>query len=296
MIMNTSTANPTSADPADSAPGRVGRNSEARFLTTHWSVVLAAGRADTARAAAALEQLCQNYWRPLYAYVRRRGHPPEDAADLTQEFFRRLLERQSLAAVHPDTGRFRSFLLAAMNHFLSDEWDKARAQKRGGARVITVDFSEAEMWLAGAGMASQAPEQVYERQWALALLETVYQRLEAEQAREGKAGVFGLLRPTLAGRSDAQPYAELARQLRMSEGAVRVAVHRLRQRYRALLRGVIADTVAEASFDALVFVPVLWSTRVFFPPDYPPRRRQGWGWATAAAALLGALLGAGHPF
>ena len=183
----------------------------------------------------------------IYAYVRRRGHTSEDAADLTQEFFQRLLERQSLAAVHPDKGRFRSFLLAAMNHFLSDEWDKARAQKRGGARVITVDFSEAEAWLAGAGVASQAPEQVYERQWALALLDTVYQRLEAEQAQEGKASMFAVLRPTLAGRREAQPYAELARQLRMSKGAVRVAVHRLRQRYRDLLRIVIADTVAEDS-------------------------------------------------
>ena len=236
-----------SGEGAARGAGRAGRNSEARFLTTHWSVVLAAGRADTTRAAAALEKLCQTYWRPLYAYVRRRGRAPEDAADLTQEFFRRLLERQSLAGVHPDKGRFRSFLLAAMNHFLSDEWDKARAQKRGAAQVITVDFSEAEAWLAGAGAAFQAPEQVYERQWALALLDAVYQRLEAEQAQEGKAGAFAVLRPTLAGRREAQPYAELAHQLQMSEGAVRVAVHRLRHRYRDLLRAVIADTVADAS-------------------------------------------------
>jgi RNA polymerase sigma factor (sigma-70 family) len=225
----------------------VAHPSDAWFGTTHWSVVLTAGRSDTPRAQAALEKLCQTYWRPLYAYVRRRGHTPEDAADLTQEFFRRLLERNAVAGVQPEKGRFRSFLLAAINHFLSDEWDKARAQKRGAGRVIHLDFSEGETRLAGLAAEMPTPEQAYERQWALALLEEVYQQLAGEHQAQGKAALFATLRPTLAGGRETQPYGELARQLEMTEGAVRVAVHRLRQRYRELLRAAIADTVAEAS-------------------------------------------------
>ena len=221
------------------------RPSDAWFCTTHWSVVLTAGRNDTPRAQAALEKLCRVYWRPLYAYARRRGHSPEDAADLTQGFFRRLLERQSLADVHPDKGRFRSFLLAAMNHFLSDAWDKARAKKRGAAQVIAVDFSKLETQLAGLAGEAPTPEQAYERQWALALLDEVYQRLEREHREHGKTELFAALRPALAGSREAQPYSELARRLALSEGAIRVAVHRLRQRYRQVLREVIADTVAE---------------------------------------------------
>jgi RNA polymerase sigma-70 factor (ECF subfamily) len=221
------------------------RPSEAWFGTTHWSVVLAAGHGDTPRTQAALERLCRVYWRPLYAYVRRRGYSPEDAADLTQDFFCRLLERQSLAEVSPEKGRFRSFLLAAMNHFLSDAWDKARAQKRGAERVISVDISELETRLAGLAAEGHTPEQAYERQWALALLDEVYQRLEREHHAAGKAELFAALRPALAGSRETQPYAKLSRQLGLGEGAIRVAVHRLRQRYRQVLREVIADTVAE---------------------------------------------------
>jgi RNA polymerase sigma-70 factor (ECF subfamily) len=207
--------------------------------------VLTAGRSDTSRARPALESLCRVYWRPLYAYVRRRGFSPHDAADLTQEFFFRLLERQSLAQVDPAKGRFRSFLLAAMNHFLSDAWDKARAQKRGAARVISVDLTELETQLADPAAEEQTPEQAYERQWALALLDEVYQRLEREHQAQGKAEWFAALRPALAGSRETQPYRELGRQLRLSEGAIRVAVHRLRLRYRQVLREVIADTVTE---------------------------------------------------
>jgi RNA polymerase sigma-70 factor (ECF subfamily) len=221
------------------------RRSDAWFGTTHWSVVLAAGRSDTPRAHAALEKLCSVYWRPLYAYVRRSGYSPQDAADLTQEFFYRLLERRSLADVKPEKGRFRSFLLAAMNHFLSDAWDKARAQKRGAERVIGVDISELETQLAGVSAEGQTPEQAYERQWALALLDEVYQRLQREHQAHGKADLFEALRPALAGSRETQPYRELSRQLGLDEGAIRVAVHRLRQRYRKVLREVIAETVAE---------------------------------------------------
>ena len=214
------------------------------FVTTHWSVVLTAGRQDTTRARAALENLCQTYWPPLYAYVRRRGHSPEDAQDLTQAFFARLLERNAMAAVAPEKGRFRSFLLASMNHFLSDEWDKARAQKRGGGKVIPLDLQSAETRLGEIPVENFTPEKAFEHRWAITLLEQVYQRLGEEYRAEGKGALFNALRTTLAGASDAAPYAELAQQLDMSEGAVKVAVHRLRQRYRGLLRDTIADTVS----------------------------------------------------
>jgi RNA polymerase sigma factor (sigma-70 family) len=214
------------------------------FVTTHWSVVLTAGRSDTTRARAALESLCRTYWPPLYAYVRRRGHAPADAQDLTQAFFARLLEREAVAGVTPDKGRFRSFLLTSLNHFLADEWDKARAQKRGGGQVITHDWQSVETQLGEMPADRFTPEKAYERRWALTLLEQVYQRLEEEYRAAGKDALFAALRVTLAGKSDAAPYAELARQLDLSEGAVKVAVHRLRQRYRARLRDTIADTVS----------------------------------------------------
>ncbi len=214
------------------------------FVTTHWSVVLTAGRSNTTRARAALENLCQTYWHPLYAYVRRRGYSPEDAQDLTQAFFAKLLERNAVASVAPEKGRFRSFLLASMNHFLADEWDKARAQKRGSGKVISLDLQSAETRLGEIPVENFSPEKAFEHRWAITLLEQVYQRLGEEYRGEGKGVLFDVLRATLAGASDAAPYVELARQLDMSEGAVKVAVHRLRQRYRALLRDTIADTVS----------------------------------------------------
>jgi RNA polymerase sigma factor (sigma-70 family) len=214
------------------------------FVTTHWSVVLTAARSDTTRARAALEYLCQTYWYPLYAYVRWRGHSPEDAQDLTQSFFARLLKRNAVAGVAPEKGRFRSFLLASMNHFLSDEWDKARAQKRGAGKVISLDLQSAETRLGEIPVENFTPEKAFEHRWAITLLEQVYQRLGEEYRTQGKTVLFDTLRTTLAGASDAAPYAELARQLDMTEGAVKVAVHRLRQRYRALLRDTIADTVS----------------------------------------------------
>ncbi len=214
------------------------------FVTTHWSVVLTAARSDTTRARAALENLCQAYWHPLYAYMRRRGYSPADAQDLTQEFFARLLERNAVASVAPEKGRFRSFLLASMNHFLADEWDKAQAQKRGGGKVISLDLQSAEMRLGEMPVENFTPEKAFEHRWAITLLEQVYQRLGEEYRAQGKGTLFDALRLTLAGASDAAPYAELARQLEVSEGAVKVAVHRLRQRYRALLRDTIADTVS----------------------------------------------------
>ena len=216
-------------------------------MTTHWSVVLAAARSDTTHARAALATLCQIYWPPLYAFVRRRGSSIEDAEDLTQAFFAHLLERNAVATVTPDKGRFRSFLLASLNHFLSDEWDKARAQKRGGGKVVSLDTQSAESWLSEQPSENLTPEMVFELRWAITLLEQVYRRLEEEHRQQGKAALFDALRTALSGPGNSAPYAELAGQLGMSEGAVKVAVHRLRQRYRVLLRETIAETVASAA-------------------------------------------------
>ncbi len=207
--------------------------------------MVSAGRNDTTRARDALAKLCQSYWFPLYAYVRRRGHCPEDAQDLTQEFFARLLERNWVADADQEKGRFRSFLLSAMNHFLADEWDKARAQKRGGgAPALPLQFDTAETRYGIEPADNVTPERSFERRWALTLLEEVLKRLQAEYEREGKADMFAALNPCLVGERTAQPYAELARQLATSEAAVKSAVHRLRQRYRQLLRDEIAQTVA----------------------------------------------------
>jgi RNA polymerase sigma-70 factor (ECF subfamily) len=215
------------------------------FLTTHWSVVLAAGSGDTTGARHALEKLCQTYWYPLYAYVRRRNFSPPDAEDLTQEFFARFLEHDWVANADREKGRFRSFLLSAMNHFLANEWDKARAQKRGGgAHPLPLQFDTAETRYCREPAESVTPEQHFEQRWALTLLETVTRRLGAEYEQTGKAELFAALSPCLVGDRTAQPYEELAKKLALSEGAVKSAVHRLRQRYRQILREEIASTVA----------------------------------------------------
>ena len=214
------------------------------FVTTRWSVVRAAGGSDTTSARAALEKLCRTYWYPLYAYVRRRGHSPEDAQDLTQEFFARLLEGQSLAGADPELGRFRSFLLTCMNHFLTDEWKKAKAKKRGGGReMLSLDWAAAEERFDLEPADNSAPDRIFEKQWALALLAEVLNRLEMEYQQEGKTELFAALKQTLMGSRESQPYAELAASLGMNESAVKVAVHRLRKRYRELIREEIAGTL-----------------------------------------------------
>jgi len=216
------------------------------FATTRWSVVLAAGKIEGPQVKAALDKLCQTYWYPLYAYVRRRGRTPEDAQDLTQEFFARLLKANWVERADRERGKFRSFLLTAMNRFLSDEWDKARAQKRGGGvAAIPLQFDDAETRF-GLDPADQTtPEQIYERRWALAALEAVLRRLGREYEAEGRLEVFETLKLCLVGDREAQPYAELAAKLAVSEGTVKSATHRMRQRYRQLLREEISDTVAE---------------------------------------------------
>jgi RNA polymerase sigma-70 factor (ECF subfamily) len=214
------------------------------FATTHWSVVLAAGRSDIPQARDALEKLCQTYWYPLYAYVRRRGYSPADAEDLTQQFFAWLLERDWLGGADQQRGRFRSFLLTSFSNYLANEWDKARTQKRGGGRVVSLQRDEAEIRCTREPVDNLTPEQSYEWRWALTLLDQVMNRLSAEFARDGKAELFEVLKPCLLGERTAQPYAALASKLAMTEGSMKVAVYRLRQRYRQLLRDEIANTVA----------------------------------------------------
>ncbi len=222
------------------------------FVTTHWSVVLTAGRSDTTRAHAALEKLCQAYWFPLYAYVRRRGHSVEDAQDLTQAFFARVLERHWLARADQAKGRFRTFLLTAMERFLANEWDKVRALKRGGGQKnIPIQLDTAETRYGVEPADTRTPEQAFEYRWAVALLDEVVGQLEAEFDARDQAELFATLKPCLVGDRATQPYAQLAAKLGMEEGAVKVAVHRLRQRYRELLRAEIANTVdSPADVDA----------------------------------------------
>lgn len=215
------------------------------FATTHWSVVLAAGQTESPQAVAALEQLCRSYWYPLYVYVRRQGYSPEDAQDLTQEFFARLLEKKYLRLADPDRGKFRAFLLKSLKHFLVNEWEKARTQKRGGGQcAIPLDAGIAESRYAAEPVQALTLDQVYEKRWAVTLIEAVLARLRENYEAAGRVAVFETLRGFIWGDQSTVSYAEAAPQLGLSEGAVKVAVHRLRGRYRELLRAEIAKTVA----------------------------------------------------
>ena len=211
----------------------------AQFTTTHWSVVRAASE-----SAPALETLCCTYWYPLYAYVRRRGYHPEEAEDLTQEFFARLLAGKDLAGVDRAKGKFRSFLLAALNHFLANEWDRATAAKRGGNQVlISLDDDNAEERYRREPADETTPEKLFERSWARTLLFEAMAGLRAEYAADGKAQQFEQIRCFLTEEAGAGSYEAVAAQLNTSTGAVAVAVHRMRQRYRELVRREIARTV-----------------------------------------------------
>jgi RNA polymerase sigma factor (sigma-70 family) len=208
--------------------------------------VLAAadGRASP-RAAEAMEELCRAYWFPLYAYVRRRGHETHEAEDLTQEFFLRLLAKNCLAGVDRRKGKFRAFLLASLKHFLANEWDRCHAEKRGGGQTaISLDALKAESRYQLEPAHNLTPERLFERQWAIAVLDRVLARLQAEFAAEGKQAAFERLKPFLAAGRHSGGYAQVAAELEMTEGAVKTAVHRLRRRYRQLLRDEIAQTVA----------------------------------------------------
>ncbi len=215
------------------------------FVTTHWSVVLSAAGSDTARAGAALERLCRLYWYPIYHFIRRQGYSVHDAQDFTQEFFARLLEKDWIAHADQSRGRFRSFLLLIVKRFLAVEWHKANAQKRGaGHRCVPLPLDTAETRYASEPADTGTPDQAFEKQWALTLLANVLGQLRADYEQDGKGDLFEALKPCLTGRSEAQPYAALADQLEMTEGAVKVAVHRLRERYRERLRAEIVHTVA----------------------------------------------------
>lgn len=214
------------------------------FATTQWSVVLRAAHPNDSAARSALEMLCRRYWLPLYAFARRRVASVPEAQDLTQEFFLRLLEKNSLAAATPERGRFRSFLLTSLKNFLANEWDRANAQKRGGGRErLSLDWEIGESRLSLEPTHTNTPEREFERQWALTLLDVVVRRLQDEFATADKSRQFELLKETLIGSRAVIDYSVIAAELQMSEEAARQAAHRLRKRYREMLREEVAATV-----------------------------------------------------
>jgi RNA polymerase sigma-70 factor (ECF subfamily) len=222
----------------------------ALFATTHWSVVLAAGGDSSLAAHSALEQLCSTYWYPLYAYVRRQGHTVEDAQDLTQEFFARLLERKSVGQADRTRGRFRTFLLTSLKHFLINEWNKANREKRGGGRqIISLTVEETETRYRGEPADDRSPDKAFDRRWALVLLDRVLDQLQSEFATVERAQLFEELKSSLTGDESGCSYAKIGLRLGMSEGKLKVTVHRLRRRYRELLREEIGRTVEAEAID-----------------------------------------------
>jgi RNA polymerase sigma-70 factor (ECF subfamily) len=215
------------------------------FVTTRWSVVLAARAAGSPDSARALETLCRTYWYPLYAHVRGAGHSLHDAQDLTQSFFAVLLAKDYLRVVTPEKGRFRTFLRMAMKRFLVNEWDRLRSQKRGGGLApLPLDTTLAEERFLEERPGTLGPDSIYDRRWALTLLAEAMSRLAQEYAAAGKAGEFARLKPHLTAGHGEIPYAAIAAAGGTTEGAARVAIHRLRKRFREVFRAVIADTVA----------------------------------------------------
>jgi DNA-directed RNA polymerase specialized sigma24 family protein len=218
---------------------------DSRFQTTSWSLVLAAAGQTTPEARAALATLCRTYWHPVYSFVRRSGYQPDQAQDLTQGFFLVLLEKHYVGDADRQRGRFRSFLLTSVKHFLSNERDRANALKRGGSRLpVSIDAIEAEGWYAPAATVTATPESLFERRWALSLLAQVMARLRAEFAAAGKLAQFETMSSFLNCDPEGGGYEALAARLGMSAGALRTAVHRMRHRYRAILRAEIAETVS----------------------------------------------------
>jgi RNA polymerase sigma-70 factor (ECF subfamily) len=217
---------------------------QSEFPTTRWTLVVAAGDPQRKEAKSALASLCENYWYPLYAYLRRRGYAADQAQDLTQEFFTRVLEGRYLDRADPEKGRFRSFILTSLKFFVADEADRRRAQKRGGGMVVPLEFTSGEERYQREPAHDETPERIFERRWALAMLDRVVERLRNEFVQYGRVEHFDRLKMFLLGQSDA-PYAALASEMNTSEGALKVAIHRLRRRYRQVFREEIADTVAD---------------------------------------------------
>ena len=217
-----------------------------RFATTHWSVVMTAGKSTSVKQKQALETLCQSYWFPLYAFIRRRGYDNHQAEDYTQAFFAYILEKHSLQRADPRYGKFRSFLLIRLKGFLSDEGDRARAIKRGGgSEILSLSLQNAEGQYALEPADQLSPEKLFEKSWALTVLERTMNRLEADMAGKNKQKLFNHLKVYLTTEKDAIPYQNVAKELEMTEDSIRVAVHRLRRLYRKLLRDEIAQTVAD---------------------------------------------------
>ena len=214
------------------------------FTTTHWSVVLLAAESQSVEADSALEHLCRTYWYPLYAYVRRQGHSVDDAQDLTQSFFARLLERKYLSLADPQRGRFRTFLLSSLKNFLITEWEKSRALKRGGVHThFSWDEQDAENRYLAEPVDGLTPERIYEKRWAVTLLEQVMTRLRQHYAADNKSALFDALKPYVWNDTMTEGYESIAKQLNVSEGALRVATYRLRESFRERLRAEVACTV-----------------------------------------------------
>lgn len=227
-----------------STPGSGAPTSPGWFATTHWSVVLAAKRGDSPAAATALERLCRAYWPPLYAYIRREGHGPTEAQDLTQEFFARLLEKGFLDHLHHQRGKFRSFLLTFLKHFLSEQRRKVSALKRGGGQVfVSIDATDEANGFLLEPVDTLTPDRVFERRWAQTVLQRALNRLREEYAARGQAGLFKELQDYEPHEPGARSYAQLGKDLGMTEAAVKSAGQRMRQRHRELLREEIAHTV-----------------------------------------------------
>lgn len=219
---------------------------QAVFGTTHWSVVLAAANEAKPEGAAALETLCRAYWYPIYVFIRRQGYGEADAQDLTQGFFCHILSRRFLERASPDKGRFRSFIIASLKYFLADELGRLQAQKRGGGRIpVFLDAQSAEERYRLEPVERLDPEKLFERRWAVTLLNRVLDRLETEFVKAGKARLMEQLRQFLLEDDGSVTYREVAARLGMSEGAVKVAVHRMRQRYRNLFRDEVVQTLAD---------------------------------------------------
>ncbi len=232
---------PHPARPASCRPGEC-----SGFLTTHWSAVLAARDKDSSQAQLALAELCQTYWYPLYVYIRRRGHDPIQAEDLTQAFFERLIAKDYLGDLTPGMGRFRSFLLTALKHFLANEWDRSQTRKRGGGlAILSIESQEAEERYRFEPVDHVTPELLFEQRWAMTVLERVLARLREEFVAGEKAALFEQLKAFLSVDETAGSYAEVAARTGLKEGTVKVAVHRLRRRYGELLRAQIAETVKD---------------------------------------------------
>jgi RNA polymerase sigma factor (sigma-70 family) len=231
-----------------STDGRPAGEGRRGFTTTRWSLVLAAAESGTDNSRGALEELCAQYWFPLYAYARRRGYGAEDARDLTQAFFVKILEKRDLKAADPSRGRFRTFLLSSMKNFLTSEWRKDHSLKRGGAvKVLSLDFDSAEESYRLEPSRELSPEATYQRRWALGLLQRAVTDLQGQYAKAGKTALFEALKGYLGGEDDILPYSELSLKLGQSEGALRTAASRLRARWRKQLRELVAETVHDQS-------------------------------------------------